>query len=417
MQLLLKQISLMLMTSNLVVTDGGNGYAADWANWINPTLVGPKGEMKLTDVKWKSAKAGWGNVNVNKNAQGDKLVVDGKVHENGIGTHSNSIIHFQLPKGYTKFTAMGGLDKGGSSQGGTSVVFAVYTEKPANHQASGNVTQAGIHEPENAVSFLDHPKDLEVTLVASEPTMLSPTNLDVDAKGRIWLCEVQNYRHRNGSRKEGDRILILEDTDHDGVADNTKVFYQGHDVDTAMGICVLGNKVIVSATPNIVVFTDENGDDIPDKKEYLFTKSGRVQHDHSLHTFLFGPDGKLYWNFGNTGVSVHDQNGKQVIDETGNPVLDNGKPYFGGMVFRCNEDGSQFEVLGHNFRNNYEVTVDSYGTLWQSDNDDDGNRAVRINYVMEYGNYGYKNELNGAGWRSPRTGHACRNSLSAFSSK
>ena len=37
-------------------------------------------------------------------------------------------------------------------------------------------------------------------------------------------------------------------------------------------------------------------------------------------------------------------------------------------------------MLGHNFRNNYEVAVDSFGTLWQSDNDDDGNRGVRINY-------------------------------------
>ncbi|MFM7292171.1 MAG: PVC-type heme-binding CxxCH protein, partial [Planctomycetia bacterium] len=80
-----------------------------------------------------------------------------------------------------------------------------------------------------------------------------------------------------------------------------------------------------------------------------------------------------------------------------------GKPYRQGMVFRCKPDGSDFEVLGHNFRNNYEVAVDSFGTLWQSDNDDDGNKGVRINWVMEYGNYGYVDELTGAGWRAPRT--------------
>ena len=61
------------------------------------------------------------------------------------------------------------------------------------------------------------------------------------------------------------------------------------------------------------------------------------------------------------------------------------------------------ETLGWNFRNNWEVCVDSFGTIWQSDNDDDGNRGVRINYVMEFGNYGYKDELTGAGWREPRT--------------
>ena len=74
------------------------------------------------------------------------------------------------------------------------------------------------------------------------------------------------------------------------------------------------------------------------------------------------------------------------------------------MVFRMDEDGSNLEVLGHNFRNNYEVAIDSYGTLWQSDNDDDGNEAVRINYVMEFGNYGFRDEMTGANWRERRTG-------------
>jgi putative heme-binding domain-containing protein len=73
------------------------------------------------------------------------------------------------------------------------------------------------------------------------------------------------------------------------------------------------------------------------------------------------------------------------------------------MVLRCNPDGSNVEVLAQNFRNPYEIAVDSYGTLWQSDNDDDGNRGVRINYVMDYGNYGYKDEMTGAGWQENRT--------------
>jgi putative membrane-bound dehydrogenase-like protein len=161
--------------------------------------------------------------------------------------------------------------------------------------------------------------------------------------------------------------------------------------------------VIVSATPNIWIFTDENGDDIPDRQELLFSKTGQPQHDHSAHSFIFGPDGKLYWNFGNTGKAVHDAQGNVVTDLAGNQVVDNGKPYYGGMVFRCNLDGSEFETLAHNFRNNYEVTVDSFGAIWQSDNDDDGNKATRINYVMDYGNYGYVDQLTGAGWRAPRT--------------
>ena len=47
--------------------------------------------------------------------------------------------------------------------------------------------------------------------------------------------------------------------------------------------------------------------------------------------------------------------------------------------------------------------MDSYGTMWQSDNDDDGNKGVRINYVMDYGYYGYTDEMTGAGWQANRT--------------
>ena len=261
-----------------------------------------------------------------------------------------------------------------------------------------------VRAAKNAVAGLDVAKGLEATLFASEPDITSLTNLDIDARGRVWVCEVVNYRKNLGRRKAGDRILILEDTDGDGRSDRQKVFYQGRDVDSAMGICVLGNRVIVSCSPNVLVFTDIDGDDKPDRKEILFSKTGQPQHDHSAHSFLFGPDGKMYWNFGNTGRAVHDYKGQPVVDLAGRPVVDNGRPYYGGMPFRCDLDGGRFEVLAHNFRNNYEITVDSFGSLWQSDNDDDGNRGVRINFVMEFGNYGYRDELTGAGWRAARTG-------------
>jgi len=387
----------------LVVTDAGDGFSCDWADWAEPRLIGPMGEKKLTELPWQYARTDWGQVRVNANAEGGPLRIADREIPFGIGTHAHSIIAYQIPEGYERFVARVGLDYGGTSQSGcgaaASVQFFVYTQQPPLPPRGDQAK----HDPTLATAALDVAEGVQATLFASEPQLLSVTNLDIDARGRVWVCEVVNYRRHAGERPEGDRILILEDLDHDGRADTTKVYYQGRDIDSAMGICVLGNKVIVSASPNIFVFTDEDGDDRPDKKEILFSNTGQPQHDHSAHTFLFGPDGKLYWNFGNTGQKVCWPDGRIVVDMDGKQVIDNGRPYYGGMVFRCNLDGSQFEVLAHNFRNNYEITVDSFGNLWQSDNDDDGNRGVRINYVMEYGNYGYREELTGAGWQTPRT--------------
>lgn len=268
------------------------------------------------------------------------------------------------------------------------------------------LSDAQKHLPEYALRGLKGAPDLQISLFAHEPMLVNPTNMDIDEKGRVWVCEGYNYRYSlnpdNPYKKEGDRIVILEDGDGDGQADKQTVFYQGEDINSALGIAVLGNKVIVSRSPGVYVFTDENNDGVSDKKDTLFTGISGQEHDHAIHAFNFGPDGKLYFNFGNEGKGLKDKYGNPVKDISGKEIMANGHPWRQGMVFRCDIDGSNVEVLGHNFRNPYEVAEDSYGTLWQSDNDDDGNRGVRINYVMPYGNYGFKDEITGASWPERR---------------
>ncbi|MFO1501965.1 MAG: PVC-type heme-binding CxxCH protein [Verrucomicrobiota bacterium] len=268
---------------------------------------------------------------------------------------------------------------------------------PAAEHPGGVGPEAALRDVQN----LKPAAGLAVTLFASEPMVRNPANMDVDARGRVWVTEGANYRlwQKWGKlRPAGDRIVILEDTDGDGRADKETVFYQGNDVNTALGVCVLGERVIVSSSPNVFIFTDENGDGRADKKELLFTGIQGVDNDHGVHAVVFGPDGKLYFNFGNASGELHRPDGTVVKDKENNPVVAAGRPFRQGMTFRCNLDGSEVEVLGHNFRNPYEVAVDSFGTVWQSDNDDDGNFGVRINYVMAHGNFGYTDEMTGASW-------------------
>ncbi len=288
-------------------------------------------------------------------------------------------------------------------------------------------SRSGLERAREQLKQMNVADGLEVTLFAAEPMVVNPTNLDIDARGRIWVTEGANYRSTFQKwgvlRPGGDRIQILEDTDGDGAADRAKTFYQDPTINTALGIAVLGNKAIVSASPYIFILTDTDGDDVADRRELLFTtEPGSADHDHAAHAFVFGPDGKLYFNFGNAGrflrhppahlknLPLHGKpdpaqlaQGELVKDVRGIGIVDRGRPYRQGMAFRCNPDGSAVEVLGHNFRNNYETAVDSFGTIWQSDNDDDGNQGVRINYVMEGGNFGYTDEMTGAGWGEKRT--------------
>ena len=252
------------------------------------------------------------------------------------------------------------------------------------------------------------PDDLEVSLWAETPMLYNPTNMDVDVKGRIWITEAVNYRNYNNDSSQffhhpkGDRVMILEDTNHDGKADKSTVFVEDEDLLSPVGIAVIGNKVIVSCSPNLIVYTDVNGDDKPDKKEILLTGFGGKDHDHSLHAVYAGPDGNWYFNTGNAGPhivqdkagftlrsgSIYEGGSPYNNSNQGNMKSDDGKVWVGGLALRIQPDGSGLKVMAHNFRNSYEVIPDSYGNLWQNDNDDQV-VTCRTTWLMEGGNAGY----------------------------
>ncbi len=58
--------------------------------------------------------------------------------------------------------------------------------------------------------------------------------------------------------------------------------------------------------------------------------------------------------------------------------------------FASNRDGTQFEIIADRQRNNYETSLNSFGNIFTTDNDDDGNRGCRVIWVMDGGKYGYR---------------------------
>jgi hypothetical protein len=85
--------------------------------------------------------------------------------------------------------------------------------------------KTGCPPPEDCVKAMKVHEGLEASYWAGEPGMVNPTSMDIDERGRIWVCESMNYRGSK-MRPEGDRIVIMEDSDGDGKADSSKVFYQ-----------------------------------------------------------------------------------------------------------------------------------------------------------------------------------------------
>ena len=345
------------------------------------------------------------------------MKINGKPVAYGIGAHANSVIHYELPKGhkYVQFLARGGLDDGGSRQQGgskTSVQFLVF-DKPPN---LGSISKASAKQRGLAPSVDHYPPDqlvmaeegLEVTLCAKSPLFYNPTNMDVDYKGRIWVAEGRNYRGRR-TQADGDRIVVVEDKDGDGVAESSHVFVQEKIFISPLGIAVVDNRIIVSQPPDLIVYTDVNRnavfDEGVDKREVLLTGFGGNNHDHSLHSVTVGPNGQYYFNHGNKGSKVTDKEGWQLNagsfyssrNVSGLPSGD-GQVYVGGVALRVNPDGTGLRPIGHNFRNSYEQSVSSFGDVFQNDNDDPP--ASRTAWLMEYGNMGFASRNGKRNWRA-----------------
>src|SRR6266480_3830923 len=225
-----------------------------------------------------------------------------------------------------------------------SSAFAVSILVTQTNAIAANPAGVGLEAARESAKKFAVAKGLEASLFASEPMVRNPTDMDIDERGRVWITEGVNYRSTFQKwgilQPAGDRIVILEDTNGDGVADKETVFYQDPSINAALGVCVLGNKVIVSSSPNVFVLTDTDGDGKADRRELLFSGIKGIDHDHGVHAFTFGPDGKLYFNMGNESRQlcyplskdiplhgpVRDVAKRPVIDRDGNEVNSSGKP-------------------------------------------------------------------------------------------
>jgi len=263
---------------------------------------------------------------------------------------------------------------------------------------------------------------LEVTLWAKSPMLLNPTNMDTDSEGRLWVAEGVNYR-RTLTRPEGDRIVVLEDTDRDGKADTSHTFVQDPELISPLGVSVFDNKIVVAQPPHILVYTDVDRDlkfdPAVDRREEFLSGFNARNHDHSLHATVGGPDGMWYFNNGNCGAKITDKDGR--VFQSGGPYYNSGagkpewfsdpneyagKPsadgnvYSAGFAGRIAPDGSGLQIVGHGFRNSYELCVNSFGDIFQNDNDDPP--ACRNTWLMEGGFLGFFSKDGSRLWQTDR---------------
>ncbi len=227
--------------------------------------------------------------------------------------------------------------------------------------------------PEEAVKAMTVKEGYKVNVWAAEPLMTQPMAFCWDDRGRLWIAENRDYESRgHGFSNSGDsRILILEDTNHDGVADTRKVFMEGLAFPAAIAVGFDG--VFIGAPPNLLFVPDRNHDDVADVKDIEVRLTGwgiRDRHE-TLNSLQWGPDGWLYGCQGfATPSKVRKPEGKGRLYKHKDPfpenILEGEGADINGGVWRYHPTKDKFEVVAHGFSNPWGIDYDAKGQLFIS---------------------------------------------------
>lgn len=171
----------------------------------------------------------------------------------------------------------------------------VVTNKPGKGPDGKHVFLSG----DEAISKMRLDDGVEVTLFASEemfPEFVNPVQMAFDAKGRLWVATWESYPHWKPDEKMSDKLLILEDTDGDGRADKCTTFADG--LHNPTGFEFYGDGVFLAHTPDVMYLEDTDGDDVCDVRKRVLHGIGSADTHHTANSFVFGPDGGLYFQEG-----------------------------------------------------------------------------------------------------------------------
>ena len=134
----------------------------------------------------------------------------------------------------------------------------------------------------------------EVSLFAGEeefPALAAPIQMRWDNQGRLWVSCSTTYPHVYPGNEPNDQLVIIEDTDGDGKADKSSVF--ADDLHIPLSFVFGDGGVYVSEEPHLTFLKDTDGDGKADVRKQLLSGFGTEDSHHSLHDFVWTPDGDL----------------------------------------------------------------------------------------------------------------------------
>lgn len=230
-------------------------------------------------------------------------------------------------------------------------------------------------------SLPSHIKALEpgvkLTLLAEHPSLVTPTGIDVDAAGNIWLVACHtHFRPAGYVGPEHDEILIF---DRNGK--HPRVFYDKTDATMQLKLGPDG-WIYLAERDRILRIKDTDADGKADREEDLATLDTEADYPHNgLSGMAWHPSGDLIYslgeNFGKTWT---------LTARDGTKLMGSGE----GGIFHCAPDGSKLRRIARGFWNPFGLLARADGEMFAAENDPGSRPPCRLLNIIEGADYGYQ---------------------------
>jgi mono/diheme cytochrome c family protein len=242
---------------------------------------------------------------------------------------------------------------------------AVWEQVPSSHdfaedewspppvEAKGTETSLGdldILPPEQFIRSFTLPDGYVIECFASEQEirdLQNPLAMTFDDRGRLWVLCAPTYPHLMPGEAPRCRLIVLEDTDGDGRADDSTTFADRLYVPT--GFAIDTDAVYVAQSPDLWKLTDTDGDGRADRREIVASGFGMPDSHHQLSAFEWDPNGGIVMHEGVfTKSNVETPYGTRRTD--------------GAATWRFDPRTGRMDVLSHcNFANPWGHVFDDFG--------------------------------------------------------
>lgn len=151
------------------------------------------------------------------------------------------------------------------------------------------VYENGAVPPEQGAATFETEPGFKIELIAAEPLVADPVDMEIDEYGRMYVVEMHGYPlDKSGSGK----IKMLTDTDGDGRMDKSTVF--ADKLVLPNGVMRWKKGILVTDAPYVLYFEDTNGDGQSDKRDTILSGFSLSNPHINVNNPLYGLDNWIH---------------------------------------------------------------------------------------------------------------------------